>query len=143
MSMMVWSDDYSVDIQEIDEQHKCLVELINKLYNALAAKGQRNEVASVLDQLVEYTKIHFAVEEALMRIFHYREYEEHKSIHDKIVVDVVGFQQRFHRGDDSVGMELLQYLKDWLVSHILHIDRGYTETFAKGGAKSKWLRKFW
>lgn len=143
MSMMTWSDDYSVEIQEIDEQHKCLVELINKLYSALASKENRTQVAEILDHLVEYTKIHFAVEEALMRIFHYSDYDGHKQIHDDIVVDVVSFQGRFHRGDDAVGMELLQYLKGWLVNHILNVDARYSDSFTQGGAKSNWLRKFW
>ena len=68
MAMVEWDDVYSVDIQEIDEQHKCLIEIMNELYTALANKANRDLVAEVLNKLVEYTKVHFAVEETLMRI---------------------------------------------------------------------------
>ncbi len=56
-----------------------LINLINKLYDALARRSQREEVAEVLTELVNYTKTHFAVEETLMRIFGYERYEEHKT----------------------------------------------------------------
>src|SRR5512139_2284239 len=109
MNMVQWSDEYSVDIQEIDEQHKCIVMYINELYEALARKNSRDLVADVIQKLAEYTKIHFAVEETLMRIFHYEGYETHKEIHDKIVQQVMAYQGKFIAGEDKVGMELLMF----------------------------------
>ena len=143
MSMVQWSDEYSVDIQEIDEQHKCIVAYINELYDALAHKGNRELVADVIHKLVEYTKIHFAVEETLMRIFHYEGYDDHKAIHDKIVQQVLVYQGKFLAGDDKVGMELLMFLKGWLFEHINKVDKQYTKTFHDAGVKKSWLKKFW
>lgn len=143
MSMIAWDDAYSVDIQEIDEQHKCLIEIMNELYTAMASKSNRDLIGDVLDKLVDYTKVHFAVEETLMRIFHYEEYEEHKAIHDKIVLRVLEFQGKFRAGDDKVGMELLMFLKDWLFDHINKVDKRYTKAFHKAGVKKTWLKKFW
>ena len=143
MAMVEWDDAYSVDIQEIDEQHKCLVEIMNELYTALANKSNRDQVSDVLNKLVEYTKVHFAVEETLMRIFHYEDYEAHKAIHDKIVEQVLVYHGKFQAGDDKVGMELLMFLKDWLFDHINKVDKGYSKTFLKAGVKKSWLKKFW
>lgn len=143
MSMIAWDDTYSVEIQEIDEQHKCLIEIMNELYTAMANKSNRDLIGDVLDKLVDYTKVHFAVEETLMRIFHYPDYEEHKAIHDKIVERVLEFQGKFRAGDDKVGMELLMFLKDWLFDHINKVDKRYTKTFHKAGVKKTWLKKFW
>ena len=143
MSMIAWDDVYSVDIQEIDEQHKCLIEIMNELYTAMANKSNRDLIGDVLDKLVDYTKIHFAVEETLMRVFHYDGYEEHKAIHDKIVMRVLDFQNQFRSGNDKVGMELLMFLKDWLFDHINKIDKQYVKTFHKAGVKKTWLKKFW
>jgi len=143
MPMVLWDDSYSVDIQEIDEQHKKLIEIMNELYIVLAKKDNHEEVATVLDKLVEYTKIHFAVEETLMRVFDYADYEEHKHIHDKIVTKVLNLQGRFRGGETSVGMELLHFLQDWLFDHINKIDKKYTKTFLKNGVKKSWLKKFW
>ena len=143
MAMVEWDDAYSVNIQEIDEQHKCLIDIMNELYMALANKSNRDLVSEVLNKLVEYTKVHFAVEETLMRIFHYDGYEAHKEIHDRIVTRVLEYQGQFNAGNDKVGMELLMYLKDWLFDHINKVDKAYTQTFHKAGVKKTWLKKFW
>lgn len=143
MTMITWDDAYSVDIQEIDEQHKRLIDLMNELYIAMANKSNRDMVGGVLDKLVEYTKIHFAVEETMMRVFHYEGYDEHKAIHDKIVYRVLEFQGKFRAGNDNVGMDLLMFLKDWLFDHINKIDKKYVKTFHQGGVKKTWLKKFW
>jgi len=143
MNMMQWSDEYSVEIQEIDEQHKCIVGYINELYEALSRKGNRDLVEDVIQKLVEYTKVHFAVEEALMRIFHYEDYERHKEIHDNIVQQVLTYQGKFMAGDDKVGMELLMFLKGWLFEHINKVDKAYSATMHDAGVKKTWLKKFW
>jgi hemerythrin len=143
MNIVQWSEEYSVNIQEIDEQHKCIVAYINELYEAMAKKDNRELVADVIHKLVEYTKIHFAVEETLMRVFNYNGYEEHKEIHDKIVQKVLTLQGRFTAGDDKVGMELLMFLKGWLFEHINHADKQYTQVFHDAGVQKRWLRKFW
>lgn len=143
MSIIEWDDIYSVEIQEIDEQHKHLIDLINQLYAVLARRDERDKIARVLDELVEYTKIHFAIEEALMRIFDYSDYDNHKAIHNRIVTQVVEFQLRFHKGDKYVGLELLQFLKEWLMDHILEIDMRYSEHLTRNGVKRNWLGRLW
>jgi len=143
MPMVTWDDTYSVEIQEIDEQHKRLIEIMNELYTAIAHKSNRDLISDVLDKLVDYTKVHFAVEETLMRVFHYDGYDEHKAIHDRIVTQVLEFQGKFRSGNDSVGMELLLFLKDWLFDHINKVDKQYVKTFHKAGVKKNWLKKFW
>ncbi len=143
MTMVVWKDEYSVDIQEIDEQHKCLVEFINEMYKALAIKDNREQVEEVLNKLVDYTKVHFAVEECLMRMFEYPDYDAHKAIHDRIVHKVTEYQGQFKAGDDRVGMDLLMFLKDWLFDHINKVDKKYVPHLVKNGVKKRWFKKFW
>jgi hemerythrin len=143
MSMVQWSNEYSVEIQEIDEQHKCIVNYINEIYEALSRKESHDLIADVIQKLVEYTKIHFAVEETLMRIFDYEEYQQHKMIHDRLVQQALTYQGRFLAGDPKVGMELLLFLKEWLFSHINQVDKRYISTFHAAGVKKSWLKKFW
>lgn len=143
MSMIMWDDTYSVEIQEIDEQHKCLIEIMNELYAVMANKASRDRVGDVLDKLVDYTKVHFAVEETLMRIFHYEEYDEHKAIHDHIVKQVLEYQDKFRAGEHRFGLDLLMFLKEWLFDHINKVDKRYVKTFHKNGAKKTWLKRFW
>ncbi|MGE0080875.1 MAG: bacteriohemerythrin [Thiohalomonadaceae bacterium] len=140
--MIAWSDAFSVDIQEIDEQHKCLVDLINKLYEVLAGHGDE-AIGGILDELVRYTRVHFSVEECLMRLFAYEGYEEHKKIHDALVKRVLELQAQYRAGEQKVGMELLYFLKDWLMDHIQRVDKHYSRHLVAHGVKQKWLRKFW
>jgi len=141
--MVKWDNAYSVDIQEIDEQHKCLIDIMNELYVAMADKCDRDLIADVLEKLLDYTKIHFTLEETLMRIFQYDGYQAHKESHDRIVVKILEYQSQFKAGNDKVGMELLMFLKDWLFDHINKVDKEYTKTFHKAGVKKSWLKKFW
>jgi hemerythrin len=143
MNVVTWSDDYSVDIQEIDEQHKVLVGLINKLYGALSHKNNYEEVRHVLDELMNYTRVHFAVEECLLRLFEYPDYDAHKGIHDGIIEKLDRLYAQFKGGDNKVGMELLLFLKDWLMDHISREDKKYSVHLQKHGVKRRWMKKFW
>lgn len=143
MAIVAWSDNYNVDIQEIDEQHKCLVSYVNELYDALTQKRDRKVIGDVVIKLVEYTKVHFAIEETLMRLFDYSDYQAHKAGHDKIAERVIAYQKRFQEGDEKVGMELLLFLKGWLSEHIQYEDKKYAEILHAAGVKKKWLKKFW
>lgn len=138
-----WSDDFSVDIQELDEQHKQLVNLINSLYTGLASKHTAQAIEQVLDQLINYTTLHFAVEECLMRVFGYTGYDAHKCIHDRLIEQVTEYQRLYKNGDQTVGMNLLYFLKDWLMTHISEEDKQYTQPLTRNGMKRKWLRNFW
>lgn len=71
--LFYWSEDLSVGIQEIDEQHKELVPLLNRLRDAVVAHHGYAACSEILDQLAQYTRVHFIVEESLMRILHYVE----------------------------------------------------------------------
>jgi hemerythrin len=143
MKVVTWSEEYSVDIQEIDEQHKVLVGLINELYEALSHKDNHEQVNHVLDELMNYTKVHFAVEECLLRLFEYPSYDQHKAIHDGIIKKLDGLYAQFKSGDTKVGMELLLFLKDWLMDHISHEDKKYSPHLQKQGVKRHWIKKFW
>ncbi len=143
MPIFVWNDQYSLDIQEIDEQHKVLVNLINSVYDGMAERKGREHIGQILDQLIEYTRTHFAVEECLLRIFGYPGYEAHKQLHDNLVHKVVQMRDNYMAGRDQTGMELLDFLKTWLTSHILHNDKDYSTYLHKQGVKRRWLRRFW
>lgn len=131
MNLLTWTEDYNTGITEIDDQHMQLVALINRLHDALVARRRTGDVGAVLDELVDYTKVHFAVEECLQRIFEYQGYDEHKAIHDAIIAQLTGFQRRFRAGDAHVGMELLLFLKEWLFEHISKVDQDYVPTFPR------------
>lgn len=148
-----WKDEYSVNIQEIDEQHKMLIQMIDDLFVAISRNKEEPqeecEVRKILERLLDYTRIHFAVEESLMRIFDYPDYEAHKTKHDRFIDEVLVFERRLKSNNRSksseqlVAMEMLFKLKEWLVNHILVIDKAYSRHMLNRGAARSWIRKFW
>jgi len=62
-----WSPDYSVNIKTIDDQHRELVNILNRLFVAVSKREGDKVIAGILDALMSYTQTHFALEERLMR----------------------------------------------------------------------------
>jgi hemerythrin len=126
-----WSDDFNVDIQEIDEQHKVLVDLLNQLHHAI--QERRGKVASreILDQLADYTKTHFLLEESLMRVLHYPGLEIHRHQHEDLVTQIHELQRKLDEENATITFELLHFLKMWLIQHINESDKRFGDFFAK------------
>lgn len=146
--LIEWSDKLSVGIQEIDEQHKVLVDLLNQLHQAILHHHGAEATAQIMDKLCEYTNIHFTVEESILRILDYPDYEEHKEHHEQLLAQVQELRKKMDSEDHSISFELLHFLKKWLTIHILEEDNAYIEHLMKCGAKAKyskqsWLTKFW
>lgn len=148
-----WTDDFNVGIPEIDEQHKALLEFINVIHSAILERKGTAVCAGVLDELVDYTRIHFGLEQSLMRIGNYPEYETHCAQHRKFVNDIESLQGKIHSGKAAISFELLHFLRTWLIRHILGEDKKYAAFFASNGQagdfgeitrrrKKKWW-KFW
>lgn len=136
-----WSDDLSVGLQEIDEQHKILINLINALYSeSILKKADQSAVDAVLNELRQYTVIHFSVEESLFRLFDYPYIEAHQKQHDNLKEEVAKVHQRFRAGE-PVSIELMSFLRRWIKNHILVEDKKYAPFFLEKGLKSNWSKQ--
>lgn len=143
-----WSQDLSVGLEEIDAQHKLLIDLINDMHDAISQQKGTDAVAGILTQLFDYTRIHFAVEESLMRIFGYPAYQEHKLQHDQLIRKLRKLQEKADSSTAPVAFELMHLLKIWLTKHIMDTDKKYEAYFLQAGAsprlKSKsWISRMW
>jgi hemerythrin len=142
-SFVEWSDSLSVGIQEIDEQHKVLINLINRLFDETIVKQASLSVTEeVLEELIQYTIVHFAVEESLFRIFDYPGIDQHMSLHVDLKKQVLELQKKIKQGQ-AVNNDLLLFLKKWLTNHILQEDKQYAPFLIKQGVKSSWGKKSW
>jgi len=126
MAHLVWQNDLNTGIEEIDSQHKRIVEMINHLYDA-EKKGDKNEIREVLVDLVDYTQSHFAFEETLMEDAGYRFSRAHKKVHELFIRRVEEYRMRFDAGENIV-QELRDTLSRWLFRHIRSEDAAYAET---------------
>ena len=146
--LIEWDDELSVGIQEIDEQHKVLVGLVNEMHDAIHARHGSEVSREILQRLADYTKLHFAVEESLFRIFDYPGYEEHKAQHDELIREIHELQDKIDTGEGNISFQLLHFLKMWLTQHILDSDKEYSPYLLSAGikaksAKSSWFNRLW
>jgi hemerythrin len=138
-----WTDALSVGIDEIDTQHKMLVSIINEMHEAIHERHGSGVVRDVLAKLADYTKIHFAVEESLMRILGYPGYEGHKAQHQELIQNVLDLQHKVDSGHTAIGFELMHFLKVWLTRHIMESDQQYGQFFMEAGVRARHKKKSW
>lgn len=131
--LIEWSDEFSVGIQEIDEQHKVLVGLLNQLHKAIREHHGRATSREILGRLAEYTRTHFLLEESLMRLTHYPGLEIHKQQHQDLMHQVEALQHKVDTENVAISFELLHFLRNWLVQHINDSDKRFGAHFRKAG----------
>lgn len=125
-SLIAWSDQYSLGMPEIDDQHKVLFEVLNRLWAGIINRAGRDEMLAIVDELERYTLSHFAAEETFMRATGYADLAEHKKAH-KAFVDRLAAEKKLVLAGGSLSLDLLKFLKDWLANHILVSDKAYAE----------------
>ena len=125
MGLIKWNSFYSVHVDEIDEQHKKLIHLINEMYDAMKNGKGTDALGSILSELVEYTKYHFDTEEELFLEHDYPEREAHKKVHDDLTRRAKAFKDQFDQGNESRAMDVMLFLSNWLNVHILEVDKKY------------------
>jgi len=128
---IVWDNSFETGISEFDNQHKKLVNIVNGLYNAIQDGRAQNEIETILNELVDYTVYHFDSEEKAFKQFGYPEYANHKKIHEALKSQVGKFLNEYQSGKASIGFNLLEFLKSWLLNHIKVEDKKYGK-FLKG-----------
>ncbi len=121
-----WNEEYSVGNLEIDHQHQHLFYLINEFYESIKAGISDTELARSFREVVEDTRIHFDMEETLMRNNDYPGYNAHKAMHQELLKKIEVFDTRIQAGDKDVAADLLPFLiGDWLLHHIGSMDQLY------------------
>jgi hemerythrin-like metal-binding protein len=123
--MFEWNSNCSVGIVSIDAQHQNLFAIARELHAAMSSGLGKAKLARTLDRLVQYTSVHFAHEERLMRLHDYPELAEHAAEHQALTEQVMKFQRDFQSGRTLLTIEILQFLRDWLVKHIQRSDTRY------------------
>lgn len=123
MAHWIWKSSYAIGIKEIDEQHKNLLELINKL-NISSYYKKEYMVEEVLEEIQMYTIEHFSFEEELMRNAGYPDLETHMKAHKAFINRIEFFKERYENGED-IGNQLMMDLQLWLLNHIKYDDMDY------------------
>ena len=131
-----WSENLSVNVSAMDDQHKRFFVLINELHQGMKQGKGSDVLGGILNELARYTEYHFSAEEALLEQASYPELPQQKEAHRRFVDKVQDFQRRFNAGDRSVPVEAMNTVRDWLVSHIQKMDKKYGTCVNTGGSSS-------
>lgn len=135
MAVMKWSEQLSVKINQFDHEHKKLVELINKLSDAMLRKEGNKVLGPILNELTDYTIIHFKHEEEAMQKYNFPGFAAHKKEHEDFVNKVADTKKQFEDGAIMLTMPLISFLTTWVQDHILKSDSGYSAFLSKAGMK--------
>lgn len=122
MKELVWSEVLSVEVNEIDEDHRKLLDIFNILNQSLIDGESPDYLAVVLEELINCTVWHFSHEERLMLKYDYEEIEEHKSMHEELIKSARELQHEILQADKPVVDEDIVFLERWLTEHILTDD---------------------
>ena len=133
MSFMPWNSELEVGIGLIDDQHRWLIDRTNELHAHMQGdEPDHEEIARLLDGLMDYTTNHFIAEEELFQRLDYPEAAPHKAEHDRFTAQIMDLLHRHEAGNVS-GAETLELLMHWLLHHIVKVDRAYVEFFKEQG----------
>lgn len=122
--LIIWNDAYSVDLPEIDSQHKKLIGLINQLYNLYLERNQ-HQVHDVIKEIQDYTVYHFSTEENLFKAKNYSQQEEHKVLHEQFIDEFNQLLEQYKGAESVLTMKIMTFLQRWLTNHILKEDKKY------------------
>ncbi len=135
MPLIDWDDSYSVSVAEIDGQHKQLVAMINQLHQAMLTGQNKQALSGIISGLASYAGTHFALEEKYFEKFNYLGSAMHKFEHQNFVKKVKEFQTQFDSGKAMLSLEVMDFLKNWLLNHIKVQDKKYSKCFNENGLK--------
>lgn len=135
MVLIAWGPMLELGLDEVDAQHRRLVDLVNELDAAMREGKGEHAVGLVLDDLVPYTVYHFAYEERLMDDYRVSSAEAHKAEH-RMLIDEVGTIRATYTSGSVSASDLMDLLKTWLTDHILKTDKAMAKELIAKGAKS-------
>ena len=122
MAFMSWRKDYAVGVAQIDAEHHGLFDLVNEFHDTYAHGDSRRKAAQVLNRLVAYAEEHFQHEEQLMGESGYPLLDQQKELHSELVASIFAINERLAADTARASTEILPFIKNWLVEHIVKND---------------------
>lgn len=131
LQQFVWSNKLMLGVNNMDDEHKILVDKINILVSVLSDQYEKKDKISLYNafkDLAAYTREHFSHEEKFMESIRYPQLNSHKKIHEKLLEQVGRYGQQIENGtlDDQ---KLISFLRNWLISHIMGVDMQYAQHY--------------
>jgi len=132
---LVWEDKYSVGVVEIDDQHKMFFKTLNELMVIIYEDVSIEKFNEVIKFFIEYRTFHFTTEEKYFKEFNYEDSTQHIIEHNNFNKKIDEMVQQNPKYTKEFGFELINFIEDWLVGHILFTDQKYKQCFVEHGLK--------
>ena len=127
-----WTPDFSVGDDRLDADHKTMISIINRLIAAHSAGAASEALWGIFDELENYTRRHFAREEARLAKTQYPFLDGHKAEHERFSSQVSELAERYRANPDpDTATELIRLLYEWLLIHIKEHDQQYAPYLRK------------
>ena len=117
VTLVDWKDDFRTGVDEVDFEHRELVELINESYAEARRSGSSDDLMDFLGEIYEKISAHFALEEKVMLVRHYSAYTEHKEDHEALLDSILDIMDSFVEVEDFDEVQFGESLKNWFVRH--------------------------
>ena len=131
MTLIVWSDDFSVGVEALDRDHIVIFSLINHIHEACQSGTDTAAIARILEVLREYALDHFRREEALFEKHGYEALGVHRAEHESITAQLGALYEAYRDNPSpAVAADIVELLAFWLESHILNDDMAYKPVLA-------------
>ena len=118
-----WSDKLNVGIEQIDEQHRELVDILNEMYESVYDNHELSVVCELGERLIQCAILHFEAEDKLLLRHNYPVYQEHCIKHAELTREIQALIDGLRQGETSATMTVMHFLRDWLSVHIIHEDK--------------------
>jgi hemerythrin len=129
------SEDIGVGVQEIDTEHDLLLGVVHALERAVEA-APHAQVEALLQQLSEFSRVHFATEEIMMRLYAYPEFAEHQLEHARLVDQIEQVRAEFAKGHVQPTRSFASALHHWFTEHIRSQDVALARFVRESGSDS-------
>jgi hemerythrin len=124
MTHLAWKDEFSVGVAVMDDDHRALLEIIGRLYQALSSGAERQAPLKICDELIAHTLVHFEHEERWFDNLQYPRSVHHRRMHEKLKQRIVDFRTQLC-AEPPPALEQFELFTDWLAHHISGEDRSY------------------
>jgi hemerythrin-like metal-binding protein len=125
--MFQWSSAYSVGVEELDDQHKKIFSIINRIAGMRHGDSD-GDLVKIIDELKDYSIYHFKTEIGYLEKYDYPALEGHESQHKGYREKVDDFMQKVSdKKEEELAEKIYKFLKDWWSNHILQVDMDYAD----------------
>lgn len=133
MKTFDWDESYDVKVERFNDQHKHLFQIVKDLYVAMENKDDRLALAQIINNLIRYSREHFTEEEVALLNTQYPNYEKHRKQHKAFIDKIEQFAADYNSGQHLLHFDILLFLKNWVLQHILVADKAFGEHLNSNG----------